>query len=88
MIKVREGAIRLQARNAGVLTHNVKVEEATDEEGVTPQQFGGTKTMQPGEEAPEVTIRLAPGRYRLACTIGNHDNLGQYAELQVTRAGA
>ena len=84
-IKVREGRVRIEASNEGRLTHNVKVEEAVDEEGVTPREFGGTETMQPGEAAPPVTIVLPAGRYRLACTIGNHQNLGQYAELQVTR---
>lgn len=82
-LRVAAGEIRIAARNVGRLTHNVKVEEETDEEGRTPIVFGGTETMQPGEAAPTVTIRLAPGRYRLACTIGNHDNLGQYAELEV-----
>lgn len=85
-IKVRAGRIRIVARNVGKLTHNVKVEEATDEEGATPIDFGGTATMQPGETAAE-TVRLFPGRYRLVCTIGNHENLGQYAELIVTRDG-
>jgi uncharacterized cupredoxin-like copper-binding protein len=87
-IKVRSGPIRIVARNKGRLTHNVKVEEANDEEGATPIVFGGTETMQPGETAPGVTVRLFPGRYRLVCTIGNHENLGQYAELEVTRAGS
>jgi hypothetical protein len=26
---------------------------------------------------------LQPGTYRLTCTIGNHDNLGQYGRLVV-----
>ena len=86
-VKVRAGRIRILARNDGILTHNVKVEEATYEEGVTPAEYGRTATMQPGESAPGVTLRLAPGRYRLVCSIGNHENLGQYAELEVTRAG-
>lgn len=86
-VKVRAGRVRILARNVGILTHNVKVEEATYEEGVTPAEYGGTATMQPGESAPGVTLWLAPGRYRLVCTIGNHENLGQYAELEVTRAG-
>ena len=87
-ISVRAGVVRIAARNAGRLTHNVKVEEDTNVAGVPPRVFGeGTKTMQPGEIAPEVDVRLAPGRYRLVCTIGNHDNLGQYAELEVTAAG-
>lgn len=87
-IEVPEGPIRILARNEGRLTHNVKIEEETFEEGVTPKEYGGTETMQPGESAPGITVRLPPGRYRLACTIGNHDNLGQYAELEVTRAGS
>jgi hypothetical protein len=85
-IKVRSGRVRLVARNRGVLTHNVKVEEATNREGATPIVYGGTATMQPGQTAPGVTLRLFPGRYRLVCTIGNHENLGQYAELEVTAA--
>lgn len=84
-IKIRAGRIRIVARNRGKLTHNVKVEEATDKEGATPIVYGGTATMQPGETAPGV-VRLLPGRYRLVCTIGNHDNLGQYADLEVTQA--
>lgn len=87
-IKVRSGDIRIVARNRGLLTHNVKVEEDTDKEGVTPIMYGGTETMQPGESAPSVTVRLFPGHYRLVCTIGNHGNLGQYAELEVTRGGS
>ena len=86
-IKVRAGRIRIVARNRGGLTHNVKVEEAVYEEGDNPIVYGGTETMQPGETAPGVTVRLFPGKYRLICTIGNHENLGQYALLEVTRAG-
>lgn len=86
-IRVRSGRIRIVARNEGTLTHNIKVEDANDEEGATPITFAGTETMQPGETAPGVTVRLFPGRYRLVCTIGNHQNLGQYAELEVTQAG-
>lgn len=85
-IKVRAGRIRIVARNRGTLTHNVKVEEATQEEGATAKVYGGTRTMQPGQSAPSETIRLFPGRYRLVCTIGNHENLGQYTELEVTAA--
>ena len=44
-----------------------------------------TKTLFPGETG-QTTVDLAPGKYRLVCTIANHDNLGQYAELKVARA--
>jgi len=30
-------------------------------------------------------VTLKPGKYRLLCTIANHDNLGQYGELKVVR---
>jgi hypothetical protein len=32
-------------------------------------------------------VTLAPGKYRLVCTIANHDNLGQYGELKVEPRG-
>lgn len=87
-IKVRAGRIRIIARNEGKLTHNVRVEEATDVEGAIPIDYVTTETMQPGEQAPGKTVRLFPGHYRLVCTIGNHQSLGQYAELEVTQAGS
>jgi len=86
-IRVRAGLIRIVARNRGVLTHNVRVEEATDEEAVTPREYAGTATMQPGGVA-RTTVRLAPGHYRLVCTLGNHQNLGQYADLVVFGPGS
>ncbi len=86
-IRTRSGKLKIVARNVGTLTHNVRVEEVVEEEGATPTVFGSTQTMQPGETAPTEEITLFPGRYRLVCSIGNHENLGQYAELEVTGAG-
>jgi uncharacterized cupredoxin-like copper-binding protein len=43
-----------------------------------------TKTLFPGETG-QTTVDLGPGKYRLVCTIANHDNLGQYGELKVIR---
>ncbi|MBA2347725.1 MAG: hypothetical protein H0V81_05455 [Solirubrobacterales bacterium] len=86
-IRVSSGKIKIIARNAGTLTHNVRVEEVNEEEGATAKVFASTQTMQPGESAPSIEIRLFPGEYRLVCSIGNHENLGQYAELEVTDAG-
>jgi uncharacterized cupredoxin-like copper-binding protein len=49
------------------------------------KQYGEpTKTLFPGQTA-QTTVDLEPGKYRLVCTIANHDNLGQYAELKVVR---
>lgn len=75
--------LRIVARNEGRLAHNVKVQslEETDSEG-SPIALGGTETGLPGE-TETATVKLAPGTYKLVCTLGNHDNLGQYGELVV-----
>ena len=86
-LKVREGRIRLVAVNRGRLTHNVQLDEAVDEEAANPPSLARTVTLQPGARAPAVDVTLAPGRYRLLCTIGNHENLGQHAEVEVIGRG-
>ena len=83
-LQVRAGRITFVARNTGRLTHNLGVVQferplGTEEE----KQYGKpTKTLFPGQSA-QTTVELKPGKYRLVCTIANHDNLGQYAELKV-----
>jgi uncharacterized cupredoxin-like copper-binding protein len=85
-IQVRAGRITLVADNAGRLTHNLGVVQfkrplGTEEE----RQYGKpTRTLFPGQSA-QITVQLKPGKYRLVCTIANHDNLGQYGELKVVR---
>lgn len=81
-LRVREGRIRIVATNEGRLTHNVQIESIEDREGEQPTRYGRTETMQPGE-VERTTVTLGPGKYRIVCTIGNHDDLGQYGELQV-----
>ena len=51
-------------------------------------EVGGTRSTQPGESASVTFEDLEPGEYRLACTIANHDDLGQYGTLVVERAQA
>jgi uncharacterized cupredoxin-like copper-binding protein len=85
-IQVTAGRVTITARNTGRLTHNLVVVQFSrplgDEEE---HQYGQpTKTLFPGETG-STTVDLKPGKYRLICTIGNHDNLGQYAELKVVR---
>ena len=83
-IQVRAGRVTLVAHNTGRLTHNLGVVQfkrplGTEEE----KQYGKpTTTLFPGQRAL-TTVELEPGKYRLVCTIANHDNLGQYAELKV-----
>lgn len=87
-VEVRAGELRIVARNAGRLPHNVKVEELERKEGAAPRAYGGTPTARPGQTVRSRPIPLEPGVYELVCTVGNHRNLGQYGELRVLRAGA
>jgi hypothetical protein len=82
-IVTKAGQVRIVARNRGVLTHNIAVVTAPDP-GEDEEELGRTDTAFPGERVTErEPIVLRPGRYRLVCSIANHDNLGQYAELEV-----
>lgn len=85
-IEVRAGRITLVARNDGRLTHNLAVVQFERPLGGEQEKDYGqpTKTLFPGETGV-TTVDLKPGKYRLVCTIANHDNLGQYAELKVVR---
>ena len=85
-IEVRAGRVTLVAHNSGRLTHNLAVVQFDRPLGDEQEkQYGKpTKTLFPGQSA-ETTVTLKPGKYRLVCTIANHDNLGQYAELKVVR---
>jgi uncharacterized cupredoxin-like copper-binding protein len=86
-LEVPAGRIRLEATNSGRLTHNLAVESFDREEGEEPTLYGRTDTLHPGEHGTErEPIVLKPGKYRLVCTIGNHDDLGQYGELKVVAA--
>ena len=82
-VTVPAGRIRLVARDTGRLTHNLAVVQfdrplGADEE----RQYARTPTAHPGHRV-ETTVTLRPGRYRMVCTLANHDNLGQYGELKV-----
>lgn len=82
-VSVPAGRVEVVARNVGRLTHNVAVvqfERPLGEE--EERRYARTPTAQPGERVA-VAVTLKPGKYRLACTIANHDNLGQYGELRV-----
>jgi hypothetical protein len=84
-VRMKAGRIHLVAVNEGRLTHNLVVESITDDP--TKQVvYGRTDTAHPGQTVRERgPITLKPGRYRLADTIGNHENLGQYGELTVEK---
>jgi uncharacterized cupredoxin-like copper-binding protein len=82
-ITVPAGRVDIVARDAGRLTHNVAVVQfdrplGEDEE----KQYARTPTAHPGDVV-RTSVTLRPGKYRIVCTIANHDNLGQYGELKV-----
>lgn len=81
-LSVREGRLKLIARNTGRLAHNVRVQVPPEGPGDRGQVVEGTPTAQPGERVTE-KVTLRPGRYRLVCTIQNHDDLGMQGELIV-----
>jgi uncharacterized cupredoxin-like copper-binding protein len=85
-IEVRAGRVTLIAHNDGRLTHNLAVVQFERPLGTEQEKGYGdpTKTLFPGETG-QTTVDLGPGKYRLVCTIANHDNLGQYGELKVIR---
>ena len=85
-IEVRAGPVTLVAHNDGRLTHNLAVVQFERPLGDEQEKDYGdpTKTLFPGETG-QTTVDLRPGKYRLVCTIANHDNLGQYGELKVVR---
>jgi uncharacterized cupredoxin-like copper-binding protein len=84
-VEVEGPRVRLVLRDVGRLTHNAKVLSTTEfDSEEKPMMLGGTPTAHSGETVEE-TIRLKPGTYRLACSIANHDDLGMFAELVVTR---
>jgi hypothetical protein len=83
-LEVPAGRIHIEAVNHGRLTHNLAIESFDHAEGEQPTLYGRTDTLRPGEHGSEqAPITLKPGKYRLTCTIGNHDDLGQYGELKV-----
>lgn len=77
------GELRIVARNEGRLNHNLRVEIPREGPGKPERAIGGTPTARPGTTVTG-TVRLAPGRYRIACTIANHDDLGLWGDLEVT----
>jgi hypothetical protein len=84
-VRMRPGRIHLVAVGRGRLTHNLVVESITDDP-TKEVVYGRTDTAHPGQTVTErAPLVLKPGRYRLACTIANHQNLGQYGTLIVEK---
>jgi plastocyanin len=79
------GRMRIVARNAGRLTHNIAIVSDDRSPGAEEVQYARSRTAHPGDTVvARATLRA--GRYRLVCTLANHDNLGQYGTLVVRRS--
>ena len=85
-LSVPSGRVELVARNAGRLTHNLRVEVPSKDFGEQGRTIGGTPTAQPGKTV-RATVTLKPGTYRLRCSLANHDDLGMYGTLLVRKRG-
>jgi plastocyanin len=83
-VRVQAGRLRIVTTNVGRLTHNVKIVRRDEDDLEAPgEELGGTRSTHPGESSAITLEHLPPGEYRLACTIANHDDLGQYGTLVV-----
>jgi plastocyanin len=69
--------IRLELDNEGTLAHDLRVVRGGRDLGGTPTF--ALKATRGG------SLTLAPGRYRMVCTVANHEQLGMVGELEVTR---
>ncbi len=69
--------LRITLDNQGDLAHNITVFEGDVE-------IGGLSSF-PGGEQRSTTVEVEPGRYRLVCTVADHEELGMEGELEVRR---
>ena len=69
------GELTIRLRNKGSLAHNLKLRRDGEE-------VGGTSSLPAGKRG-SATVRVAPGRYEMLCTVGDHAELGMTGELQV-----
>ena len=69
------GEVTFRLRNVGSLAHNLRVERDGNDVGGTPSF--------PGGRTEEARVKLESGAYTLVCTVGDHEQLGMTAELEV-----
>jgi hypothetical protein len=69
------GRLTIVLRNTGVLDHDLVVRRG-------PTIVARLAAVKPGATG-RLTVRLAPGRYELACAQWRHAQLGEHAALRV-----
>jgi plastocyanin len=70
----KAGELRITLRNDGSLAHDLRIRRGDRDIGGTPAFQGGQRTVR---------LRLARGRYRFLCTVGDHEKLGMVGTLRV-----
>jgi plastocyanin len=78
-LHVKAGAATIELQNLGEDPHDLRLQRAGA------KHVAGLGTVSPGQIA-DLTLKLAPGRYSLWCSIANHRQLGMHATLVVTPA--
>jgi plastocyanin len=78
-LRVHEGSAIVGVLNAGMDTHDLVIQ--SNAKGSKPIRFS---QLDPGSHTSR-TIKLAPGRYTLWCSIADHRQLGMVAPLTVTK---
>ena len=67
--------LRIVLDNQGELAHNIEVLDGE-------RELGGLPSF-PGGERRSTEVRVAPGTYRLVCTVADHEQLGMVGALEV-----
>jgi len=78
-LRVHQGSAIVGVLNAGMDNHDLVIQ--SNAKGSKPINFS---QISPGSHTSR-TIKLAPGRYTLWCSIANHRKLGMVAPLTVTK---
>jgi plastocyanin len=74
-VRASAGELTFDVVNKGRLGHNFRVRGRNGEPVAI-------RTLLPGGQASE-TVRLAPGDYKMLCTVANHEELGMTGTLVV-----
>ena len=69
------GTVRITLDNRGSLAHNIKVLD----DG---REIGGTESFAAGEKRT-AAVEVRPGKYRLVCSVGDHEEKGMRGTLEV-----
>ena len=75
-VQVKHGPVVLELANFGEDPHDLRLQRAGA------RHIAGLGVIAPGKRA-ELSVRLAPGRYSLWCSVANHRQLGMRATLIV-----